>query len=255
MRTEAGARRKWASFWDNRSSGFPTDTNLAVKPLKMARGLKFCIFRKERDCTIRVPKTKALISFSAHQLICVFVFAYAKIRFSHVAAQIKSDVLIDKAIPHLLCRNSRSALINKCLQVAVFKLLYQNYPNLPSKLRKPAFKITQTCLQNYANLPSKLPKPAFKIMQTCLQNYANLPSKLPKPAFKITQTCLQNYANLPSKLRKPAFKITQTCLFKMQRFKDCNNDKWRFFFYFFLLKIQIVGSSNKLGQNALLQRI
>ena len=38
-----------------------------------------------RDCTIHVEKTKTLIScavFTA-QLIGVFVFAYAKIRFSH----------------------------------------------------------------------------------------------------------------------------------------------------------------------------
>ena len=34
--------------------------------------------------TIRVAKTKALISFAVTaKLICVFVFAYAKIRFSH----------------------------------------------------------------------------------------------------------------------------------------------------------------------------
>ena len=40
-------------------------------------------------CTIRVAKTKALISFAATaKLICVFVFAYAKIRFSHDAAHI-----------------------------------------------------------------------------------------------------------------------------------------------------------------------
>ena len=44
-------------------------------------------FRKYRGCTIRVAKTKALISFAVTaKLICVFVFAYAKIRFSHVAA-------------------------------------------------------------------------------------------------------------------------------------------------------------------------
>ena len=36
------------------------------------------------DCTIRVAKTKALISFAVTaKLICVFVFAYAKSRFSH----------------------------------------------------------------------------------------------------------------------------------------------------------------------------
>ena len=42
------------------------------------------------DCTIRVAKTKALISFAVTaKLICVFVFAYAKIRFSHDEAHIK----------------------------------------------------------------------------------------------------------------------------------------------------------------------
>ena len=40
-------------------------------------------FRKKRDCSIRVAKTKTLISFAVTaKLICVFVFAYAKIRFS-----------------------------------------------------------------------------------------------------------------------------------------------------------------------------
>ena len=46
-------------------------------------------FRLKRDCTIRIAKTKALISFAVTaKLICVFVFAYAKIRFSHDAAHI-----------------------------------------------------------------------------------------------------------------------------------------------------------------------
>ena len=41
------------------------------------------------DCTICVAKTKALISFAVTaKLICVFVFAYAKTRFSHVGAQL-----------------------------------------------------------------------------------------------------------------------------------------------------------------------
>ena len=36
------------------------------------------------DCTIRVAETKAPISFAVTaKLICVFVFAYAKSRFSH----------------------------------------------------------------------------------------------------------------------------------------------------------------------------
>ena len=46
-------------------------------------------FRKYRDCTIQVAKTKALISFAVTaKLICVFVFAYAKRWFSHAVAHI-----------------------------------------------------------------------------------------------------------------------------------------------------------------------
>ena len=41
-------------------------------------------FRKLRNFTIRVAKTKALISFAVTaKLICVFVFAYADFWFSH----------------------------------------------------------------------------------------------------------------------------------------------------------------------------
>ena len=68
----------------NLSLGFPTGpyTNGAVQPQKVARGLKFRIY-----CTIYVAKTKALISRALTvQLICTFVFANAKCRFSHDAA-------------------------------------------------------------------------------------------------------------------------------------------------------------------------
>ena len=42
-------------------------------------------------CTIFVTQTKALISCAIMaQLICVFVFAYAKSRFSHDVSHIKS---------------------------------------------------------------------------------------------------------------------------------------------------------------------
>ena len=41
-------------------------------------------FRKKRDCSIYIVRTEALISCAfAAQLICDFVFAYAKSRFSH----------------------------------------------------------------------------------------------------------------------------------------------------------------------------
>ena len=45
------------------------------------------------DCTIHVAKTKAQISFAVTaKLICVFVFAYAKIRFSHNEAHVYSVI-------------------------------------------------------------------------------------------------------------------------------------------------------------------
>ena len=46
------------------------------------------VFRKKRDCIFYEAKTKALISCVATaQLICAFVFAYAKSRFFHDVAQ------------------------------------------------------------------------------------------------------------------------------------------------------------------------
>ena len=75
---------------ENRSSGFPTrsDPNQAVQPHKTARGLKFRI-KIEEGLYYPYSENKALISFAiTAKLICVFVFAYAKSRFSHDAAHI-----------------------------------------------------------------------------------------------------------------------------------------------------------------------
>ena len=59
-------------------------------------------------CIIYVAKTKALISFAVTvKLICVFVFAYAKCRFSHNAAHIISLVSISVTDP---CGNPKQAL-------------------------------------------------------------------------------------------------------------------------------------------------
>ena len=58
--------------------------NWAVQPQKMARGLDFR--DQEEDGYIYIVKTKALISCTfTTQLICIFVFAYAK-RFFHQVA-------------------------------------------------------------------------------------------------------------------------------------------------------------------------
>ena len=64
----------------SQTSWVPTrpDTNRAVQSKKKSRSLKFRIHKKKRNCTIRVAKTKALISSAVTiQLICAFVFAIA----------------------------------------------------------------------------------------------------------------------------------------------------------------------------------
>ena len=72
------------------SSGFPTwsDTNQAVELQKMAQGLAILdLGSRGIVLSISVAKTKVLISFAVTaELICVFVFAYTKRRFSHDAA-------------------------------------------------------------------------------------------------------------------------------------------------------------------------
>ena len=62
----------------------------------MVRGLKFWI--KEVEGLYYVAKTKVLIDQAAvtAQLICAFVFAYAKNRFSHDVAHI----VMDNALKH-----------------------------------------------------------------------------------------------------------------------------------------------------------
>ena len=71
----------------------PTQTKMySLRRMLEARNFGF---RKKRDCAIYVAKEKALISCTATtQLICVFVFAYAKIRVSHDVA-------------HLLCAQAQ----------------------------------------------------------------------------------------------------------------------------------------------------
>ena len=65
-----------------------SDTNGPVQAQKRARSYNFG-FKWKRNCTIRVAKAKALISFAVTaKLICAFVFAYADCWFSHEAAHI-----------------------------------------------------------------------------------------------------------------------------------------------------------------------
>ena len=82
----------WAASWENQQCGFRTgltQTDLC----KHSRQLKAWNFgfKKKRNCTFRVAKTKALISFVVTaKLICIFVFAYADCWFSHVVAHMSS---------------------------------------------------------------------------------------------------------------------------------------------------------------------
>ena len=51
--------------------------------------------RKKRNCTIRIAKTKALISFAVTaKLYCTFVFAYADCWFSNAATHMYPLVLL-----------------------------------------------------------------------------------------------------------------------------------------------------------------
>ena len=65
-----------------------SDTNGAVQPQKMVRDLgSTCL---ERDCTIYVAKTKALINCAVNpHLICAFIFGYAKSKFSPYMAHLQ----------------------------------------------------------------------------------------------------------------------------------------------------------------------
>ena len=77
-----------AASWENQQCGFRTgwtQTGL-YKHRKELKAWNFG-FKYKRNCTIRVAKTKALISFAiTAKLICVFVFAYTDFWFSHGAA-------------------------------------------------------------------------------------------------------------------------------------------------------------------------
>ena len=65
----------------------PTQTGLC-NHRRWLEALNF-VFRKQRNCTSYVEKTKALISFPVTgKLICVFVFAYVKSLFSHDEAHL-----------------------------------------------------------------------------------------------------------------------------------------------------------------------
>ena len=84
----------------NWSSGFPTrsDTNRALLPQKMARDLKFRILVVEEMYYLCSENKGAC--YRTAQLVCAFVFAFAKSRFSHDAAHMfQADVKRRTIIP------------------------------------------------------------------------------------------------------------------------------------------------------------
>ena len=79
----------------------------------MARGLKFRI-QKAEGLYYPCSETKALISFAVTaKLICVFVYAYTKTRFSHDEAQIIMNIRI--------CREFVDRMDNSVLRVTVWQ--------------------------------------------------------------------------------------------------------------------------------------
>ena len=90
------------------------------KPQKQARSLKFQ-FKKKRDCTIYVTKTKGLISFAVTaKLVCTFVFAYANCWFSHAVAHNKTVV-----VTYLLGNNcSQIILIHRKFSLTSTSITY-----------------------------------------------------------------------------------------------------------------------------------
>ena len=87
---------------ENLSSGFPIrfDTNQTGQSQKIARGLKISDLERRG-----IVLSLALISFAVTaNLICVFVFAYAKSWFSHNEAQFRI-VFQDFSIKHMLCND------------------------------------------------------------------------------------------------------------------------------------------------------
>ena len=80
------------------SSGFPnrSHTNRAVKQEKMARGLKFRIYEVEGWYYLCSKNKGADQLRGQREADLVFVFAFAKIRFSHEAARvIKTKTLMN----------------------------------------------------------------------------------------------------------------------------------------------------------------
>ena len=102
----------------------------------MARGLKNFGFRKKSDCTIRVAKTKALISFAfTEKLICVFVSAYAESRFSH-----NEDHFAYFTIKNICCVYTLASNIQSCMLRVLSKRNYNTRLDFKETRQNLSFK-------------------------------------------------------------------------------------------------------------------
>ena len=91
------------------------------------------------NCTIRVAKTKALISFAefavSAKLICVFVFAYAKSRFSMTRLiYVDSFDLKDKILLYFNIKNIHQARILLLLKHSLNFSTISNNHNIQSTM-------------------------------------------------------------------------------------------------------------------------
>ena len=68
-----------------------TDTNWAVQPQKLARGLKFQIKRVERLYYLCSENKGANQLYGTTQLVCAFLFVYTKSKFSQDVFQLKDS--------------------------------------------------------------------------------------------------------------------------------------------------------------------
>ena len=117
-----GTDKILAASWENQQCGFRTGLT-QTGLYKHRRWLETGNFgfRKKRNCTIRIAKTKALISFAVTaKLICVFVFAYADCWFSHEAAHMYLKIIRNNFCLFVVFRFSQNICSMKKLQNVFF---------------------------------------------------------------------------------------------------------------------------------------
>ena len=93
---------------------YRSNRNRAVQAQKMAIETGDVGFRKMKNHTIRVAKTKAMISLAVTaKLICAFVFSHADCLFSHDVAHVLSEII--GKIDFFICENKDTdQLCNNC---------------------------------------------------------------------------------------------------------------------------------------------